>query len=149
MKLSALGTAQKRPRNWDKRVSAAYFRMCGFTQKEAARAAGLSERTIRNYETHPSFFDAKEEARNRWFVSLDVRARGALFDGLGEKGKGELGLRVLERLDQRLAPPNQRYERTGKGGKPIEITHVEHDVSADTTNGTDPKLVNRLDRVTK
>ena len=124
MKLSVSGTTQERPRHWDNRVSAAYFRMCGFTQREAAEAAGVSERTIRNYEAHPSFCEAKNEARNRWFVSLDVRARAALFNGLGEKGKGDLGLKVLERLDPRLAPPNQRYEHSGVDGSPIDTKRV-------------------------
>ena len=124
MKLSVSGTTQKRPRHWDNLVSVAYFRMCGLTQKEAARAVGVSERTIRNYEAHPSFCEAKNEARNRWFVSLGLRARAALFSALGEKGKGDLGLKVLERLDPRLAPPNQRYEHSGLDGSPIERVHV-------------------------
>ena len=86
MKLSVSGTTQKRPRHWDNRVSVAYFRMCGLTQKEAARAVGVSERTIRNYEAHPSFCEAKNEARNRWFVSLDLRGSGGALQCFGREG---------------------------------------------------------------
>ena len=136
METAVSETTQKRPRNWDNRVSAAYFRMCGFTQKDAAKAAGISERTIRTYESHESWGDAKDEARNRWFVSLDVRARGALYRDLDESGKGDLGLKVLERMDDRLAPPKIAHELFGKGGAAIEITTVEHNI-AKAENGDD------------
>src|SRR5690606_28571284 len=42
---------KKRPAHWEKRVSAAYLRILGATQAEAARAVGRSARTIRLWES--------------------------------------------------------------------------------------------------
>src|SRR5690606_16995518 len=60
----------RRPAHWEKRVSAAYFRTLGATQAEAARAVGRSERTIRLWESEPSWADARREAEERWLADL-------------------------------------------------------------------------------
>ncbi len=72
----------KRPAHWDKRVSAAYLRLLSGTQEEAAKAVGVNERTIRNWESHRSWPDALAEARARWLQGLDSLAMRALRNGL-------------------------------------------------------------------
>lgn len=131
MKGSASSDGPKPHRNWDKIVSVAYFRLLGWTQKEAAASARVAERTVREYESHDAWPAAVEEARDRWHVGLEVRARGSLFNALNPgEARGDLALKVLERIDERLAPPKIAHELFGKGGGAIEITTVEHNVSA-------------------
>lgn len=50
MKGSALNDGPKPHRNWQRSVDLAYFRLLGWTQKEAAAAVGIDQRTIREYE---------------------------------------------------------------------------------------------------
>ena len=143
MKGSASNDDPKPHRNWQRLVDVAYFRLLGWTQREAAGAVGIDPRTVREYQNHAAWPEAVEAAGGRWHVDLAVRARGSLYKALDPKDpKGDLALKVIERIDERLAPPKIAHELFGKGGKAIEITHVEHDVSADT-NGTDPRSVNR------
>ena len=86
---------------------------------------------MRQYESHSAWPAALQTAGNRWRVELEVRARAALFRDLNNDGRGVLALRVLERIDERLAPAKLRHELFGKGGGgAIRITTVKHDVSA-------------------
>ena len=43
----------------------------------------------------------------------------------------QTAVKMIERLDPRLAPPRIAHEIGGKGGGAIPITMVVHDVSAD------------------
>jgi len=111
---------KKRPAHWEKRVSAAYLRILGATQAEAARAVGRSERTIRLWESDPSWADARREAEERWLADLKDASRRAVLKAV-RAGNAQLGLALLERLDERFAPPKQRHEHAGPDGAPIAI----------------------------
>lgn len=90
-----------RPQDWDKAVSAAYFRALGASQKVAARAAGCGERTLRDWEACSWWPDAHAEAVVRWRSDLTAEARRSLLRAI--KRDGKLALDVLERLDRTLA----------------------------------------------
>lgn len=90
------------PADWDKAVSAAYFRALGSSQAAAAEAAGVSERSLRAWEKSPWWPRAHAEAVDRWRVDLSAAARKSLLDAI-KGGDGKLGLDVLERLDRTLA----------------------------------------------
>lgn len=111
---------KKRPAHWEKRVSAAYLRILGATQAEAGRAVGRSERTIRLWESDPSWADARREAEERWLVDLKDASRRTILDSI-RAGNAQLAREMLERLDERLAPPKQRHEHAGPDGGPIAI----------------------------
>jgi len=106
---------KKRPAHWEKRVSAAYMRMLGATQAEAGRAVGRSERTIRLWESDPSWADARREAEERWLVDLTDASRRAVLDSI-KAGNAQLAKEMLERLDERLAPPTIKHKLSGRVG---------------------------------
>lgn len=89
------------PKNWDKPVAAAYFRALGASQKVAARAAGVGERTLRDWESCSWWPEVQREALARWHVNIGAEARRSLLRAVKDDGK--LALDVLERLDPRLA----------------------------------------------
>ena len=96
--------------NWDKWVSAAYLRMIGHTQKQAAEAVGRSERALREWEADGERWPrAQEEARGRWLNAATDAARGAVLRSL-QVGNAELGKWLLERVDPHLAPPKMRLD---------------------------------------
>lgn len=123
----ARGTAgsdvtQRRPKHWDKMVSAAYLRMMGSVQKAAAKAVGRSERTIQAWEADgDTWREARAEARERWLADGDDAARRAVLGSI-QAGNAAMGQWWLERRDEGFAPPKQKHEVGGKGGDPIEIT---------------------------
>jgi hypothetical protein len=95
---------------WEKCILAAYLRMMGATQRDAARAVGRSLRTIATWESHKDQWAlALDEARKRWLIDLTHASRAALL-GTIKEGNGMLALQVLERLDPELAPPKQRVD---------------------------------------
>lgn len=113
---------QKRPRYWDKMVSAAYLRMMGATQAECAKSVGRSRRTIQLWESDTeTWAQARAEASERWLAEATDAARRAVLAEV-RAGNAEFGFRILERVDRRLAPPKQKHEHTGRGGGPIETT---------------------------
>jgi hypothetical protein len=98
------------PPYWEKCVLAAYLRMMGATQADAARAVGRSLRTISGWESlKDQWALALEEARKRWLIDLEHASRAALL-GTIKEGNGMLALQVLERLDADLAPAKQRLD---------------------------------------
>lgn len=108
-----------RPRHWEKRVGAAYFRMMGLTQEQAGKAVGRSIRSVCVWESEKETWQmAREEARQRWLGELTDAARVALLHTI-QAGDGELSLRVLERIDPDLAPSKQKHEHTGKDGEAL------------------------------
>lgn len=90
-----------RPLDWDKAVSAAYFRALGASQKVAARAAGCGERSIRDWESCSWWPDAVREAHERWRTNLGAEARRSLLRAV--QRDGDLALKALERLDPRMS----------------------------------------------
>ena len=112
----------KRPAHWDKRVSAAYLRIMGKTQKQAAEAVGRNERTLREWEGEDSWAAARAEAEERWCADgLDL-ARQTIHRGV--RANPDLAKWFLERVDPRFAPPKQRTEHTGRDGGPIQTEEV-------------------------
>lgn len=105
--------------HWEKLVSAAYLRMIGATQDEAATAVGRIDRTIRMWEADRELWEqARTEARHRWLNEAEDVARGAILASL-KAGNADMGMRLLERIDARLAPKH-KHELSGPDGGPIE-----------------------------
>jgi len=104
-------------RHWDKRVSAAYLRMLGFTQEAAGNAVGRSKRSVADWEADKKTWAlACDEARKRWLNDVTNAARASLLNHLKEEHSGLLALQVLERLDEDLAPAKQRVDLSLEGG---------------------------------
>lgn len=94
-------SAVEQPQDWDKAVSAAYFRALGATQAASAEAAGVSERTLRAWENSAWWPQATREAVERWHTDLSAASRKSLLDAV--KTDGDLALKVQERLNPRLS----------------------------------------------
>lgn len=103
------GDAVTRPMNWDKAVSAAYFRALGLSQAAAAEAARVGERTIARWEGCSWWADATAEAIDRWHTDLSAASRKSLLDAV--KDDGDLALKVQERLNPRLSPKELNVAR--------------------------------------
>ena len=120
----------KRPHSWDKAVSAAYLRLWGLSQERAAKGAGIGERTIQRYEISEWWPKACEEAVDRWMQQLEIECRTTIMAAI-RAGDVQTAVKMLERIDERLAPPKIAHEIFGKRGGAIEITSVEHNVADD------------------
>lgn len=132
MSAAGSGAAAKRPKHWDKMVSAAYLRMLGATQKTTAKAVGRIERTIRQWEADVETWNAaRVEARERWFADADADARAAITARL-RACDGDVARWFLERTDDRLTPPRVRAEISGPGGGPMEVAVTRQVVPAAT-----------------
>jgi hypothetical protein len=98
---------------WEKLILAAYFRLLGSTQKQAGAAVGRSERTIRVWEADkPLWQRALAAAKDRWLGEVTSLARRQLLKAM-VTADGDLSLKLLERLDEALAPPSQRLKHEG------------------------------------
>jgi hypothetical protein len=118
-----------KPNDWDKAVFAAYLRLIGETQKSAARIAGVGKRTLERWEMSEFWHDACEEAaRDRWLKHLVTRARMSLTKNID--ADGNLALKIVERMDERLLPPAQRLEHSGPQGGPLEVAVTRQVVPA-------------------
>lgn len=100
-------STERKPKHWEKRISAAYLRMLGMTQKDAAKAVGRSERTIRLWEEHGSWKAARDEAADRWLLDITDASRRAVLQQL-HASDGNMGLAILQRLDTRLPHRNRK-----------------------------------------
>lgn|SRR5690606_4679649 len=111
---------KKKPHaHWDKVVLAAYLRILGATQVEAAISVGRSERTIQLWEADKELWEAaREEARKRWLRDVIDASRRSVLKAAGRNA--DLGFRILERIDPELAP-RHKIEHTGKDGGPVEV----------------------------
>ena len=92
----------ERPRDWQKATAVAYLRLVGLTQIDAAKGAGIGERTLRRYEVSPWWPEACAEAVGRWMQQLEIECRITLLASI-KNGDAVAALKVLERLDRRLA----------------------------------------------
>ena len=126
----------KRPQNWDKAVSVAYLRLLSWSQEGAAKGAGIGVRTLRRYELSDWWPQACGEAVGRWMQQLEIEARTTVMAAV-KGGDVVTAMKVLERLDKRLAPSKQLHELAGDGGGPIENRHV-HVYIPD--NGRNPRV---------
>ena len=110
----------EKPRDWDKAVSVAYLRLIGQTQENAAKGAGIGERTLRRYELSDWWPDACAEAVERWMQQLAIECRTTILAAVKD-GDVQTAVKMLERIDRRLAPPRQTHgiEHSGEVTTPV------------------------------
>ncbi|MEX2530699.1 MAG: hypothetical protein WD960_07995 [Gemmatimonadota bacterium] len=96
------------PRDREKAVAAAFLRILGASQADAAGAAGVGERTLRGWEGCSWWPDVLADASRRWLDGLAAKARKGLEDAVQVDGR--LALSVLERMEPALAPPKLRAQ---------------------------------------
>ena len=92
--------------DWDKAVSVAYLRLLGLSQKKAAKGAGIGERTLARYELSEWWPEACGEAVDRWMQQLAIECRTTIMAAV-KSGDVATAVKMLERIDKRLAPPRQ------------------------------------------
>ena len=97
------------PRDREKALSAAYLRLLGSTQAEAAMTTGVDPRTLGRWESCSWWPEVQREAADRWLAGAIGKARRALLRAL-DKPDGALALKILERVVPELAPAQQRIE---------------------------------------
>lgn len=108
--MSALSARPHPVSHWEKRVLAAYLRMCGMSQKDAGAAILRSVRTLRRWEAdQPIWTRARQEAARRWLDDVTDAARKTVLDAV-RAGDAEIGFKILERRVPELAPPKTRVE---------------------------------------
>lgn len=118
-----------KPRDWEKAVSVAYLRSIDYTQKEAAEAAGVGERTIQHWEKQPWFGEAIMEAHSRWLAGVATGARRGILRAFKDPEEYARTARwAAERVFPELAPPKQRVGVTGKDDGPIEFSYARETV---------------------
>jgi len=131
-------TTVRRPRNWDKCVSAAYLRILGASQDRAAEEVGCSPRSIRSWEKSEWWPDARQEARDRWLQGNDQTCMLTLTNAMRE-GNAKVAMWWADRRVPELLPPavQAKIEHTGAGGAPIttEIIFVKPDGSVGDGSG--------------
>lgn len=113
-----------RPRDWDKAVLAAYFRLIGSTIAEAAKQAGTSETSLGVWESC-SWWPAacRQATEDKWLSHLLSRSMRTIFRDVSEDSR--LALQVTERLLPKLAPPKVRSENTNLDIDPEDLTEEE------------------------
>ena len=112
-----------KPRDWDKAMSAAYLRLIGLSQEEAAKGAGVGERSLQRWEVSDWWPKACEAAADRWIQQLGIECRTTVMIAV-KNGDAQTAVKMLERIEKRLAPPRQQHEHTGFEGGPIETQNV-------------------------
>jgi hypothetical protein len=114
-----------RPNDWDTACSAAYLRLLGATQKQAAEGAGCSVRSIGVWETCSWWADALAEARQRWLRGGDAAAMTGIMKALkDDREYAAMSKYWADRRIPELAPPSHKVDATvgGPAGGPLEIT---------------------------
>lgn len=113
-----------RPRVWSKAVHVAEMRLLGSTQAEAAKAAGSSVRTVRDWERCSWWVEAIAEANQTYVVDRAMAlARKGLFNLLSQ-GHPQAIMWMLERGDtDSFGPPKLKVEaeHSGPDGGPIRL----------------------------
>ena len=120
MRVAEYRDVVNKPQNWDKAVSAAYLRLLGLSQKKAAKAAGIGERTLARYELSDWWPEACGEAVGRWMQQLEIECRSTIMAAV-KAGDVTTAVKMLERLDKSLAPPRLSHgiEHSGAIVEPI------------------------------
>jgi len=111
------------PQNWDKVVSAAYLRLLGEPNVDAAKAVGCGERNLRVWQKKPYWKQAVEQARSRWLQGVESGAMRGITEGLSDPQEyATMSRWAAERVIPEMSPPKQRQEHSGPGGGPIQAT---------------------------
>ena len=115
MKLAEKLDIVTKPHDWDKAVSVAYLRLLGLSQKKAAKGAGIGERTLARWELSEWWPDACAEAVDRWMQQLEIECRSTIMAAV-KAGDVQTAVKMLERIDKRLAPPRYSHgiEHSGR-----------------------------------
>lgn len=109
-KFAAFDDGTPCPPYWEKCVLAAYCRLLGGSQPQAAAAVGRSVRAVRYWEADKALWArAREEARQRWLGEVIAVARRRLLQGM-LSAEADLALKLLERIDAELAPITQKVK---------------------------------------
>lgn len=128
------------PKNWEIAVSCAYLRSIGASQKEAARAAGGSERQLREWEHSAWWPKAMEEAHKRWLSGIVCLTKKGLLSALNDAENYAQTARWLgERLITELLPPRQRH--AVGGDKDAPSVKVSQGLSEDTIDDIRKKVL--------
>ena len=81
----------------------ALLRLQGFSQRNAAKGAGIGYRTGQRWEAQSWYSGIKEGLRKDYFTALEELARGTFFQAIF-KGDGNLALKAMERLSPEMDP---------------------------------------------
>lgn len=117
------------PHSWDKAVSYAYLRLIGQSQVEAAKGAGVGERTVVRWELSDWWPKALAEASDRWLNDVEAASRVTVLAAI-KSGNATLAWEVLQRRDPKLSPKHI-HEHSGPNGQPIPhrveiaVVHVD------------------------
>ncbi len=128
-----------KPHNWDKAVSVAYLRLLGLSQKKAAKGAGIGERTLARYELSEWWPEACREAVDRWMQQLAIECRTTIMAAV-KSGDVATAVKMLERIDKRLAPPRQQLGVQHSG----DLRRSVRDLSDEELFTRATQLANRL-----
>jgi len=139
MKMAEKLDIVKKPQNWDKAVSVAYLRLLGLSQKNAAKGAGIGERTLARWELSEWWPDACAEAVDRWMQQLEIECRSTIMAAV-KSGDVATAVKMLERIDKRLAPPRQQLGVQHSG----DLRRSVRDLSDEELVGRARQLGNRL-----
>ena len=116
----------RRPYDRDKALSAAYLRLIGATQEQAAKGAGCSERSLHGWEKCSWWAEIVAEARQRWLRKGDALAMHSLLKAFTDPHEYAQHSRWwADRRIKELKPPKLQTELTGKDGGPIKMTWAE------------------------
>lgn len=113
--------AVTRPANWDRATSAAYLRLLGSSQQEAADQIGVDRVTVTRWEASDWWPSAVAEAKNRWLSGLAAKARTSVE--LAVPDDARLAMTVLERLEPALNP-KATMEVVGDPTRPVRVEVV-------------------------
>lgn len=106
------------PKDPEKATSAAFLRLLGATQQEAADAVGIGRIQISKWENSPWWSEYVDLARDRWLSGLAAKARNSVESAIPADAR--LAFQVLERLEPALSP-KAALEVTGDSKRPISI----------------------------
>ncbi len=128
-----------KPRTWDKALSAAYLRLLGLSQEKAAKGAGIGERTLIRYEMSGWWPSACAEAVDRWMHQLEIECRTTIMAAV-KGGDVQTAVKMLERIDKRLAPPRLTHGIEHSG----EIATTAREMSDEELLERASQLANRV-----
>ena len=103
-----------KPRNLEKLARAAELKLLGSSQKEIAKALGVSDRTLRNWEGWEEWDDALTQARKGFAGRLAAKTRKVLMDSLDDPAQAAqtarfLAPKLLPELQTSEGKPQREY----------------------------------------
>ena len=118
------------PGKWPKWLMSAYIRDMGGSQKQAAVAAGVSERTVWTWENEkPDLWKrAREEARELWASDMDGAARARVLTAVRDEDDTQTAKWWLEKTDSGIRQAKLEdltaSKAAGTGGGGLEVVIV-------------------------